>query len=261
MSDSETALSGGHVTPVVRAGATIRRVPGAWTPAVHALLLHLEQRGFAGAPRALGYDGQGREILSYIAGSAGHEPMPPAFWSDSTLRAVATLIRAYHDATEGFIAPSGAAWQLAYPDSHRHEVICHNDLAPYNTLYADAMPIAFIDFDMAGPGPRAWDLAYAAYRFVPLERVDGADVTRSGLCSRRAESHRIRLFCDTYGITAREVLALVVPRLEQMCATIRDSAAAGSIAFQRMLEEGHLEHYRHEIARLRESLPLLMGDL
>jgi aminoglycoside phosphotransferase (APT) family kinase protein len=32
----------------------------------------------------------------------------------------------------------------------------------------DGRPVALIDFDVAHPGPRAWDLAYAAYRFVPL---------------------------------------------------------------------------------------------
>ena len=29
-------------------------------------------------------------------------------------------------------------------------------------------PVALIDWDFAAPGPRAWDVAFAAYRFVPL---------------------------------------------------------------------------------------------
>ena len=42
MSDEEVPLTGGNITPVVRVGATVRRATGPWTPAVHALLRHLE---------------------------------------------------------------------------------------------------------------------------------------------------------------------------------------------------------------------------
>ena len=64
----EIPLAGGNVTPVVRVGETVRRVPGPWSPAVHRLLDHLAARGVDGAPRFLGLDAQGREILSYITG-------------------------------------------------------------------------------------------------------------------------------------------------------------------------------------------------
>lgn len=262
MPDREAILSGGNVTPVVRVGQTVRRAAGPWTPAVQALLRHLEARGYSGAPRALGYDATGREVLSFVAGDAGHEPLPPALWSDEALCAVARLIRAYHDASAGFVPPPDAAWQLVYPDAARHEVLCHNDLAPYNTVYDGASPVAFIDFDMAGPGPRAWDLAYAAYRFVPLEQTGGEDRQRLSPAVPDTQARRLRLFCDAYGIISpRDVLALVVPRIEQMCATITGAAATGNPAFQRMLAEGHLDHYRRELARLHDSLPSLIGGL
>jgi hypothetical protein len=35
---------------------------------VHQLLLHLEKKGFAGSPRFLGLDEQGREILTFLEG-------------------------------------------------------------------------------------------------------------------------------------------------------------------------------------------------
>src|SRR6266498_211042 len=57
----EEVLAGGNFNHVVRVGDTVRRVKtGAWTPAVHALLRHLERAGFDGAPRALGVDDRGR---------------------------------------------------------------------------------------------------------------------------------------------------------------------------------------------------------
>ena len=46
-------------------GDTVRRPAGPWTPAVHALLHHLEAAGFEAAPRALGLDSEGREVVSY----------------------------------------------------------------------------------------------------------------------------------------------------------------------------------------------------
>lgn len=255
--DTEISLNGGNVTPVVRVGATVRRAAGPWTPAVHALLRHLETRGFDGAPRALGYDELGREVLSFLAGEVGHFPPRAALWTDEMLVAVARLIRDYHDATVDFVPPAGAVWQLSYPDASRHEVICHNDLAPHNTVYGDAAPVALLDFDLAGPGPRAWDLAYAAYRFVPLERYDAGAVTRADLVREETQAQRLQVFCSAYGIAPREVLALLVPRLRQLCATLSENAVAGNAAYQRMVAEGHLDHYRREIARLCDVLPRL----
>ena len=58
---------GANLNPAVRVGDTVRRRAGPWTPAVHALLRYLEKTDFE-APRVLGMDEQGREILAYIPG-------------------------------------------------------------------------------------------------------------------------------------------------------------------------------------------------
>ena len=65
---TEEELGGGGLTPVVRVGETVRRTTGPWTPAVHALLEHLADVGFDGAPRVEGFDDEGREVLEYVAG-------------------------------------------------------------------------------------------------------------------------------------------------------------------------------------------------
>ena len=95
------ALGGGWEAGPVRIGDTVRRRSGRWTPAVHALLRHLESVGFDAAPRVLGVDGQGREVLSYIEGQAGNYPLPESLWSDAVLDQTAQLLRRYHDATVG----------------------------------------------------------------------------------------------------------------------------------------------------------------
>jgi hypothetical protein len=73
---NEEVLAGGDVNVVVRVEDTVRRPTGRWSPAVHALLRHFESVGFDGAPRFLGIDDRGREILGYVEGVAALPPVP-----------------------------------------------------------------------------------------------------------------------------------------------------------------------------------------
>ena len=57
----EIRLDGGNTGGAVRVGDTVRRAAGQRTPTVHALLAQLADKGFAGSPRPLGFDAQGRE--------------------------------------------------------------------------------------------------------------------------------------------------------------------------------------------------------
>ena len=66
--EREVPFADGNVSSVVRVGDTVRRGTGPWTPTVHALLRHLERVGFEGAPRVLGIDERGREVLSFVPG-------------------------------------------------------------------------------------------------------------------------------------------------------------------------------------------------
>jgi hypothetical protein len=167
----EEPLPGGTHGPVVRIGNTVRRRPLPGTPTVHALLRHLEGADFDGAPRALGFDEQGREILSYIpgvvVGQRGGGPYPAFTRDEDTLVSLARLLRRYHDATVGFAPPPDAAWAFQVGAPREGEVVCHNDVGPWNTVFVDGRPRALIDFDTAAPAPREWDMAYALYRFVP----------------------------------------------------------------------------------------------
>src|SRR5438270_7972799 len=96
-------LSGGTVAArVVRVGDTVRRSLERWSPAVHALLRHLEQAGFAGAPRFLGVDDSGREVLSWIEGVPALRPWPQALLTDGGVRRLARLLRQFHDAAASF---------------------------------------------------------------------------------------------------------------------------------------------------------------
>ena len=69
----DVRLEGGSMTHVVRVGDTVRRSPGRQSAAVQALLRHLHSEGVDGAPRALGFDDQGRETLTFIDGELGFD--------------------------------------------------------------------------------------------------------------------------------------------------------------------------------------------
>lgn len=204
----EVPLSGGSITPVVRVGDTVRRASGPWTPAVHALLRHLESVGFEGAPRVLGVDEQGREVLTFVAGDVGWRPYPEGIFDDEALAAAARLVRRYHDAVRGFVPPQGGAWRFQ-AGAPRGGIGCRNDLAPYNTVYRDGRPHAFVDWDLAAPAPAAWDVAGAAYRFVPLH--DDEQCRTLGMPAQ-PRAARLRLFCDAYGLEERKDFVALLRR-------------------------------------------------
>lgn len=178
----EEPLSGGFVNPsVVRVGDTVRREAGAWTPTIHRLLRHVRERGLAWAPEPRGLDERGREVLAFIPGEVPHA-MPDWVWSERVLSDVATALRQWHEATAGFDRGE-AVWNFATHEPA--EVICHNDFAPYNCVFRAGRFVGAIDFDFCSPGPRLWDLAYAAYRFVPLMPPAGV-VLRDGAGGERS---------------------------------------------------------------------------
>lgn len=162
---SEIPLPGGNITPVTRSADTVRRASGPWTPTIHRLLAHLHDRGIDWLPEPLGTDEHGREVLSFLPGTVPNYPLPAEVWSDATLDSAGWMLRALHDATLDFDR-SGALWQQ--PAREPAEVICHNDFAPYNFVFEGQRLTGVIDWDMASPGSRLWDLAYLAYRMVPL---------------------------------------------------------------------------------------------
>ncbi len=264
MQEPEIPLSGGNVNAaVVRAGNTVRRGQTAHSATIHQLLLHLEHKGFAGSPRFLGTDEEGREILSFIEGSTG---IPPAIWQgDGPLAAAAVLLRRYHEAVLDFQPPSGASWAFTYPDPRRHEVICHNDFAPYNFVYGpddgSAIPVAVLDFDLAGPGPRLRDVAYAAYWLAPLS-FSGGEQREYGLADLAGGSRRLKLFCAVYGVAIdHALLSMVAEVLADMGDEQRTRRVVGEAAAAKLKAEGHLAYWQREAAAFHEYWPQIKENL
>jgi hypothetical protein len=76
-------------------------VCGAGAVAVHDLLRRLEAVGYDQAPRVLGFDDQGREVLTWGDGDPGPEGWGKVV-DDKGLIAFARQLRDYHDAVAGY---------------------------------------------------------------------------------------------------------------------------------------------------------------
>jgi aminoglycoside phosphotransferase (APT) family kinase protein len=224
---------------VVRVGDTVRKPPLGRTPYVVQLLRHFERVGFEGAPRFLGYDERGRLILTYVEGDVpanidgGDAP-------DTQLRAVARLIRRFHDATAG-TAVAGD-----------REVACHHDLSPVNTVYREGVPVAFIDWDGAAPGRRIDDVARAAWLFLDLA-AEGVEVAE--------QARRLALFADAYGVEPGTDLAgAVVECVRSTLVAIEEGLAERSPHVDREF----LEHARSwslgQLEWLERNATALRGD-
>jgi Phosphotransferase enzyme family len=256
VADSEEPLPGGGMAPVVRSGQTVRRRTGPWTPAVHALLRHLEAVGFDGAPRVLGIDEDGREVLTFVEGVDGHHGKGPH--TDEALAAAGRLIRRYHDAVAGFSPPPGAQWRFQ-AGAPREGIVCHNDLGPVNTIYSEGVPTTLIDWDFAAPAPPAWDLAYAAYRFAPL--YDDADCVRLGY-PVGPRGPRIRVLCDAYGLEDRHgFLDLIAARVRALYDTVRLGAEAGDPQYTPIWAATRGEQWLRTLEHIAEHHPQWQGCL
>lgn len=224
--DVEVVLHGGHTNAVVRVVDTVRRTAGPWTPAVHALLRHLHTAGFDAAPRPLGVDAKGREVLSFIQGDTFGYPMPGFVWSDTTLCDVGRLLRRYHDLTLSFAA-GDFQWRPYAEVAGPPEVICHCDWGPYNAIFREGRLVAMVDWDFARPGNRLADLAYAAYTWVPMQRPE--DYRWQGAHDVAGQGRRLRLLCDAYGLEDRTgVLPALSDRLSGLIDWVEDLAANGA---------------------------------
>ncbi len=233
----ELVLLGGianHGT-VVRAGSTVRRPQRPTSAATQALLRHLTAVGFDGAPRFLGVDDRGREVLSYIPGTTVLQPYPEWALTDEALVSVAELLRAYHRAVASF-DPTPWSWPSSPPAAYGGGLVSHNDLNLDNVVFRGGRAVALIDFDLASPGSRVWDVACAVRLWAPLRPDEYV------LDSRRGRAlERLRLFLDAYAMDADErqdVVGAVRANQEWFCALIEDSIASGHAGFLEYWESG-----------------------
>ncbi len=212
---------------VVRVGDTLRRPMPERAGYVHDLLRMLAHYEWPGAPRYLGTDEDGREILTYLDGYVASSPaQPPEIWSEASLVRVSKLVRQFHDLTAGT--------QLAGDD----EVACHNDLAPRTTVYRDdglgMRPYAFIAWDHAAPGRRIHDVAHLCWQFLELG---------PGRSTADGPARLVGLIADSYDLLNRDRRELVEAILwwqDRSWRGIETQADAGDTAMEQLRADGYV---------------------
>jgi hypothetical protein len=232
--EREEPLAGGYMNAVVRVGETVRRQVREPRPFIRELLGLLEDAGWTGAPRFLGVDDEGREILSWID---GHVPWsgidePPSVYDEGSVARVAQLTRELHDLTVGSPLAAGGG------------VVCHNDLSPKNTVYRETVedgivmlrPVAFVDWDVAAPGLRIHDVAHIAWQWA-ANTASPPDTA----------AHLVRLVADAYGLdrTSRAGLVDTILWWQDRCwRGIQAEIDSGAESVRRLEEAGSVQAVR-----------------
>jgi hypothetical protein len=259
--EPEVPLPGGDVTEgVVRVGGTVRRPVGPHSPLVHAVLAHLEGVGFDGAPRFLGIDGRGREVLTFVEGEVAGRPAPPRFADDQRAASVARLLRDYDDAVLSMpmpavpprVEPPGIPPSLAGPPT----LIGHLDVTPENVVFRDERAFALIDFDLARPATRGEEVANLLLWWAPLQPPEDRPVA-----VRDADVvTRAALLVDAYGLAPTDrdqVVRLQLRQAERSWHLMRWRADHVGGGWRRMWDEGVGERIRRRGAWLEQHADAL----
>lgn len=229
----EQPLEGGNASAgVVRVGETVRKPWEPRTPAVHELMRAVAAAGIE-VPAPLGRDAQGRQIFEFVPGPLAMDS--PALTPPQLAR-VGAMVRAIHDACEGFVPSAPTQWDPLLPvPGGEPDLVCHGDLTPWNLVLGERW--VFIDWDGAGPSTRLWDLAYSAQAFTLNDPAE----------EPQHSAPRLRAFVDAYGaddaLRARLPEAMV-QRAEAMHELLRRSHTEGREPWGSMYVQGHGAHWR-----------------
>lgn len=219
--DADLEFLSDSLRVVGRIGTTVVRRTGWWSPAVHDLLRYLEERGFAESVRFLGLDGDGNEVLSYIEGTSGVDAWAEVV-PEAGLREYARLIRRYHDAVADYLPQPGLEWMTEPPGIGVGRIITHGDVGPWNTVWRDGRAVGLLDWDLAGPRPARYDVAYALEYTAPFRSDEEATMWLAHP-EPPDRARRMRVFAEAYGLTSTDGLVDAV--IEEQEATLRTTLA------------------------------------
>lgn len=221
--DVEEPLEGGWQTDVRKVGDVVLRSAKPQSGTVIALLAHLSEAGFGAAPCPVGggFAADGREQLTFIDG-VSPQPKP---WSDEAVWHVGHLLRRLHQTTASFVPPADVVWRpwFARTLPGHSPVIGHGDLGPWNILARNGMPVAFIDWDNAGPVDALWELAQVGWLNAQLHDDDVGDL--NDLPSVDDRARQLGLVLDGYELTKWDRVGFVDKLIEFAIRSAREEAA------------------------------------
>jgi len=244
-------LAGGNASgTVMRVGDTVRKPWTDATASVAVFVSALRDQGID-APEPRGRDERGRQVIEFVPGTLAMEGLR---LTGADLRRVGRMIRGIHDASASYTPPADAIWRTAIP-APGADLICHNDLAPWNLIIGERW--VFIDWDAAAPSTRLWDLAYAAQAFTLSDTAREPGEAAADLAA----------LADGYG--AGRMLRRGLPRAMEertaaMLALLEGARSTGEEPWATMYADGHGVHWKKALQYVREHRSLwaraLEGD-
>lgn len=225
------ALAGGNASGAVsRVGDSVRKKWTNSSESVSDFMHFLRDRG-VDAPEPRGRDAQGRRIIEFVPGALAttRNRLAPA-----ELRKVGSMIREIHDAAASYTPAASAVWETAI-SAPSGELVCHNDLAPWNLIIGERW--VFIDWDAAAPSTRLWDLAYAAQAFTLGDPERAPEAAAADLTA----------FIDGYD--ADQAMRESLPRAMQertaaMLELLETARTTGKEPWASMCANGHGAHWK-----------------
>ena len=227
------------------------------------MLTHLGAVGFPGAPRFLGVDRQGRQVLSWVPGEVAGRPWPGWVADEERIVSVARLLRRYDDAAQGFGLPA-VSWSVVRPDppgtppwrGGPARFVGHQDVTPENVVFVRGRATALIDFDLAQPADRVREVVNLLLWWAPLmPPADRQPVLRDVDAARRAG-----LLVDAYGLADDDRAQLVTAARDvagRSWHLMRDRAERLGGGWRRMWDEGAGDRIRRRQAWLGEHAAAL----
>ena len=179
------------------------------------------------------------------------------------LRPFSLTVQAYlaHLRDAGF---TGAVWggtpaTVGRPVTGRAELVSHCDYYPGNVVFRHGLPVALIDFDLAHPTTRLYDIANALWYWAPLR--DPRD--RAPAFADADIPHRVAVFADAYGMTARHRAELAPFAVDMARRYHEDSRASAELdpVFRKLWEDGAKDALPRAEAWLREAAAAIAARL
>ena len=134
------------------------------------------------------------------------------------------------------------------------EIVSHGDLGPWNTVYRAGVPVAFIDWDGAGPvDPRGGPgRGGVGVRFRSPRRSS----CEAGFDPAPDIAARLRLFVDAYGMTDRRA---ILPALQRCLLLAAEGVKYAPVTAAEAADA--LEYHAHELRWLHTIMSHLDDQL
>jgi hypothetical protein len=235
---------------IVISDGVVRRPRGYWSDAVHDLLRWLERADYPLSPRLVRLD-EHFEYLTYLEGADQGWPLLPFIQSLEGARAAGAFTRQLESILAAYEPPDAALWQL--PETlNAGDLIQHGDLGPWNLLWDSERGdiCGLIDWDLSGPGPAGYDAGNLAWFMIPM--MDDVRARERGFDTPIDRAGRLRAYCDGYGVTRGEMLALIGSSQEVLRNRILSASEDGPPTYAMLKTAGIAERISDDIMFTRQ---------